>query len=174
MSKHVEENNFDMLNKFQNCSRYIDDLLCINNDQAMDAVMNDIYPSELNLTTDGALLQSNYLDLGLEVVNNKIRYKLFDKRDAFGFEIVNFPDLSGNIPRKQSYGVFVSQLIRYARCCQDVSDFRQAILALVGRLTQQRFSIGQLRRSFVKFVDSYYDLVYKYGVNVCDTCLKDF
>ena len=81
---------------------------------------------------------------------------------------MNFPDLSGNIPRKQSYGVFVSQLIRSARC-QDVSDFRQAILALVGRLTQQRFSIGQLRRSFVNFVDSYYDLVYKYGVNVCDT-----
>ena len=98
---------------------------------------------------------------------------MFDKRDTFGFHIVNFPDLSGNIPSNQSYGVFVSQLIRYTRCCQDIIDFRQATLTLVDRLAHQRFSIGQLRRTFEKFVGSYYDVLYKYGVDFCDTRLFD-
>ena len=38
-------------------------------------------------------------------------------RDDFSFPIVNFPFLCGNIPASPAYGVFVSQLIRYARAC---------------------------------------------------------
>ena len=69
----------------------------------MDNVTSEIYPEELSLTSDDAVLQTHYLDLDLEIRNNKIHSKLFDKRDAFGFSIVNFPYLSGNIPKKQSY-----------------------------------------------------------------------
>ena len=46
-----------------------------------------------------------------------IEVKTYDKRDAFKFEIINYPDLSGNIPTKPAYGVFTSQVIRYARIC---------------------------------------------------------
>jgi hypothetical protein len=136
----------------------------------MDDVMTEIYPPELSLTSDNAVLKSDYLDLSLEIKNGKIHTKLFDKRDAFDFTIVNFPDLSGNIPRKQSYGVFTSQLIRYARCCQDFNDFRERTSILVNRLTRQYFSIYQLKRTFEKFVESNYEILYKYGVRVCDTC----
>jgi hypothetical protein len=168
-----ERENFDILNRFRFCSRYIDDLLCINNDQLMDSYMTKIYPSELSLTSDNATSHSNYLDLKLEIRNGKIHYSLFDKRDAFDFVIVNFPDLSGNIPARQSYGVFTSQLIRYARCCQDFNDFRERTLALVGRLVRQHFSIGQLRRTFENFVDCHYELLVKYGAQfVCDACLS--
>ena len=34
------------------------------------------------------------------------------KRDDFGFPIVNFPWLSGDVPRLPSYGVYISQLVR--------------------------------------------------------------
>ena len=100
----------------------------------MDNVMTEIYPPELSLTSDEATVQANYLDLSIEIKNGKIHTSLFDKRDAFGFTIVNFPNLSGNVPEKQSYGVFVSQLIRYARCCQDLKDFRERTRKLVDRL----------------------------------------
>ena len=100
----MEEKDFDVLNKFNYCFRYIDDLLCINNDQLMDKTMSDIYLKELSLTSDDAILHTHYLDLDLDIRNGKIHSKLFDKRDAFEFPIVNFPDLSG-IPVKQSYGV---------------------------------------------------------------------
>lgn len=165
-----EKKEFDILKKFLFCFRYIDDLLCINNDQLMDDVMTEICPQELSLTSDDAILNANYLDLSLEIMKDKIHTSLFDKRDTFGFTIVNFPDLSGNIPKKQSYGVFVSQLIRYARCCQDL-NFRQRTLTLVDRLVQQHFAIDQLARHFDKFVESHFELMYKYGVHVCAACL---
>ena len=43
--------------------------------------------------------------------------------DASGFHIVNFPFMSSNIPSAPAYGVYASQLIRYACCCSNYSDF---------------------------------------------------
>ncbi len=161
---------YDILQKFKYCFRYVG-LLCVNNDQLMDNAMKDIYPPELSLTSDDATEQANYLDLSIAIKNGKIHTSLFDKRDAFEFTIVNFPDLSGNIPRKQSYGVFVSQLIRYCRCCQDLEDFRNRTRKLVDRLVRQNFSLYQLARTFEKFAESNYELLFKYGVHVCPSCL---
>jgi len=96
-------------------------------------------------------LNTHYLDLDLDIRNGKIHSKLFDKRDAFRFPIVNFPDLSGNIPAKQSYGVFVSQLIRYARCCMNESDFVSRTKILVDKLVKQGFKPHILKQVFEKF-----------------------
>ena len=96
------------------------------------------------------------------IKNDKFHTKLFDKRDAFNFQIVNFPDLSGNIPNKHSYGVFVSQLIRYARCCGDVTDFTNRTKTLIDKLTKQNFLLGQLRRVFERFAANHYELLFKY------------
>ena len=124
---------------------------------------------KFSLTSDDATVQANYLDLSIEIKNDKIHTGLFDKRDAFGFSIVNFPDLSGNIPEKQSYGVFISQLIRYARC-QDPADFRERTRKLVDRLVRQNFSLFKLASTFEKFAESHYELLFKYGVHVCPAC----
>ena len=162
--KKFEDKDFDTLNKFKHCFRYIDDLLCLNNDELMESVMTDIYPKELALTSDHADFQSHYLDLDIMIKNDKFHTKLFDKRDAFTFQIVNFPDLSGNIPNKHSYGVFVSQLIRYARCCGDVADFTNRTKTLIEKLTKQNFLLGQLRRVFERFATTHYELLFKYSV----------
>ena len=63
------------------------------------------------------------LDIRLELDNEKLYTKLYDKRDDFNFTIVNFPFLDSNIPASPAYGVYISQLIRYARACSYV-DFR--------------------------------------------------
>ena len=71
---------------------------------------------------------ANYLDLTFIIEsNNRLYTKLYDKRDDFDFHIVNFPFLSSNIPSSPSYGVYISQLIRYARCCLYYDDFDIAI-----------------------------------------------
>ena len=44
------------------------------------------------------------------------------KRDDFDCDIVNFPALDGGVPRATSYGVFISQLIRFARVSSHVAD----------------------------------------------------
>ena len=64
------------------------------------------YPSELPLNkantsdTEGA-----FLDLHLFISNDIVSTKIYDKRDYFDFEIVNFPFLDGDVPRSTSYGV---------------------------------------------------------------------
>ena len=70
-----------------------------------------------------------------------------NERDVFHFQIVNFPDLSGNIPSKHSYSVFVSQLILYARCCDELAYFADRSKALIAKLTKQNFTLSRLRSS---------------------------
>jgi len=73
LSKKFREKDFDTLNKFKHCFRYIDDLMCLNNDVRMEDVMTDIYPNELALTSDDAVLQSNNLDLDIEIRDDKFQ-----------------------------------------------------------------------------------------------------
>ena len=63
-------------------------------------------------TTDS---EAAYLDLHLSNSNDIDSTKIYDKRDDFDFLIVNFPFLDGDVPRSTSYGVYISQLICFAR-----------------------------------------------------------
>ena len=65
---------------------------------------------------------------GLELVHNECH--IYDKRDDFNFVIVNFPFLDGDVPRSPSYGVYITQLIRFARVCSNVDDFNNRNLFL--------------------------------------------
>ena len=101
----------------------MDDLIVFNNKTSMDYV-KDIYPSELNVQKANRLDDlANYLDLTFIIGNNNRLYtKLYDKRDDFNFHIVNFSFWSSSIPSGPSYSVYVSQLIRYKRCCKYYDD----------------------------------------------------
>ena len=63
------------------------------------------------------------MDLHLSFSNGFVLSKIYDKRDDFDFDKVNFPCLDGDIPRRPSYGVYISQLIRFARVCSHVDDY---------------------------------------------------
>jgi len=122
-------------------------------------------PGELKLTSDDTNDQSvNYLDLHLEIKDNSVQHRIFDKRDNFKFPIVNFPDLSGNIPNSHSYAVFTSQLVRFARGCQHYTDFKSRTEALIQRLVKQKFKMIKLIKTFQKFSIKHYPLLKKYRV----------
>ena len=59
----------------------------------------------------------------LFLLDGFISFKKYDKRDDFDFEIVNFPYLDGGVPRRASYSVHISQLIRFARVFSYLTDF---------------------------------------------------
>ena len=63
------------------------------------------------------------IKLHLSVANGFVSSKIYDKRDDFDFDIVNFPFLDGDVPRRASYGVYISQLSRFAGVCNHVTDF---------------------------------------------------
>jgi hypothetical protein len=104
--------------------RYIDDVLSINNSQ-FHSYVNSIYPNELEIKdTTECSTSASCLDVLLKLdTNSKITTQLYDKRDYFNFFIVNFPYLCSNIPVSPAYGVYISQLIRYARACSKYDQF---------------------------------------------------
>ena len=135
LDKLIKEGKRKLARKFNLSYRYIDDLISFNNNRFKEFI-SDIYPKELTIfeITESTSVAS-YLDLifaGDE--NNNITTKLYDKHDAFGFHIVNFPFMSSNIPSAPAHGGYASQLIHYARCYSNYRDFLSRHRALVTRL----------------------------------------
>ena len=93
--------------------------------------------------------------------------KLYEKRDTFGFHIVNFPFMSSNILLAPAYGVYASQLIHYARCYSNYSDFLSYHRALVTRLLLQGQKVNRLSHTFKKFYGRHTELVGQYKKRVC-------
>ena len=103
---------------------YLDDILNIDN-VYFDTMISQIYPSELQLNKANASdTEATFLDLHLSISNDIVSTIIYDKRDDFDFEIVNFPFLDGAVPRSTSYGVYISQLIRFARVSSHIADFK--------------------------------------------------
>ena len=87
-------------------------------------MVNRIYPPELQLNkANTSDTEAPFLDLHLSISNGFVSSKIYEKRDDFDFDIVNFPFLDGDIPRSTSYGVYSSQLIRFARVSSHMADF---------------------------------------------------
>ena len=87
-------------------------------------MVGQIYPTELQLNKANCYdNELPYLDLNLSITNGIVTFKIYDKRDDFNFGIVNVPFLDGDVPRSPSYGVYISQLIHFARVCFNVDDF---------------------------------------------------
>ena len=105
------DNQADVIKAFNSTSRYLNDLLNIDNPY-FEGMLNQIYPPELQLnkaiTSD---TKAPFLDLHLSISNDFVSSKIYDKRDDFDFDIVNSPFIGGNVPRRPSYGVYISQLI---------------------------------------------------------------
>ena len=84
-----------------------------------DSMVNHIYLSELQLNKANVSdTEASFLDLSIS--DGFVKTKIYDKRDDFDFDIVNFPFLDGDVPRSTSYGVYISQLIRFA--CSSVQS----------------------------------------------------
>ena len=145
LDKLIKEGKRKLARKFNLSYCYIDDLISFNNKRFNSGkeFIYDIYPKELTIseTTESTSIASYLNLLFIRDKSNNITTKLYDKRDAFGFHIVNFPFMSSNIPSAPAYGVYVSQLIPYARCCSNYSDFLLCHRALVTRLLSHGYKV---------------------------------
>ena len=103
-----------------------------------------------------------YLSISNDIVSTKIK----DKRKDFDFEIVNFPFLDGDFPRSTSYGVYISQLIRFARASRYFADFKTHNKLLTQKLLKQGYLHHKPRKTFSKFYRQYYHLISKFQVGL--------
>ena len=88
-----DNNQADIIEAFNSTSRYLDDFLNIDNPY-FEQMVDQIYPTELQLNkANSSDTEASFLDLNLSITNGKVSSKIYDKRDDFNFEIVNFPFL---------------------------------------------------------------------------------
>ena len=146
---------------FNDTSRYLDYIFTTDNPE-FEKHIPDIFPMELQLNkANTSDKETSFLDLNIKVIGSDVHTSVYDKRDDFGFPIINFPWLSGDVLRLPSYGVYISQLVRFARCCTSVPDFNSKNLQLTSKLLTQGYRYHNLRKTFGKFFRSYSDLLSK-------------
>ena len=168
-----EDNQSDVIEAFNSTSRYLDDLLNINNN-FFDSMVNRIYPSELQLNKANVSdTEASFLDLHLSISDGFVQTKIYDKRDDFDFDMVNFPFLDGDVPRSTSYGVYISQLIRFARVSSHVVDLYTRNKVLTAKLLRQGYRYHKIRKAFSKFYRWHFDTVSKYNVGLKRLLLED-
>ena len=157
MTSLSDDNQADIIEAF----RYLDDLLTIDNPY-FEGMVNQIYPPELPFNTaDTSDIAAPFLDLHLYISNGFVSSKIYDKRDDFDFDIVNFPFSDGDVPRRPSYGVYISQVIRFARVCSHIEDFNARNECLTAKLLKQSYRYHKLRKSSSKFYRRHYELISK-------------
>ena len=105
--------------------------------------------------------EASFLDLHLSISGGFVLTKIYDKRDDFDFDIVNFPFLDGDVPRSTSYGVYISQLIRFDRVSSHVDDFNTRNKVLTAKLLRQGYRYHKIRKAFSKLYRRHFDIVSK-------------
>ena len=105
------------------------------------------------------------MELNLSITNGTVSSQIYDKRDDFNFEIVIFPLFDGDVPRSPSYGVYISQRIRFARVCSYVDDFNNRNLFLTAKLLKQGYRYHKIRKTFSKFYHRHSELVVEYTIS---------
>lgn len=138
----------------KNLFRFQDDCIIFKDEDMFDNALSSIYPTEMILdNTNINQYECNYLDLNISIQNDSYCYKSYDKRKSFGFEIVNYPNLYGNIPIAPAYGVFVSQLFRLCKINCSIGSFQNDLKEIVLKLVEQGFKLKHLRSKFLNFVN---------------------
>ena len=141
----------------------MDDLLSINNSK-IDVFVDHIYHSEHEIKHTiytGTFI--SYLDLHIEIdIEDRLRTKLYEKRDDLSFLILNFPFICSNIPAAPAHIVCILQMIRYSRACGSYKDFLDRGLLLTMKLLNKGVLEVKLKASLRKFYRRHHDMVNRY------------
>ena len=154
--------------RWSRTSRYLVDLLNIDNIQ-FEQMAHRIYPAELQRNKANASdTEAAFLDLILSIHNDTVSTKIYDKRNDFDVNIVNFSLLDGDVPRSTSYGVYIyiSKFILFARASSHVTDFNNRNKFLTSKLLKQGYRYHKLRKAFSKFYRRHFELVEKKYVSL--------
>ena len=159
-----DDKQTDVIDGFNTTSRYLDNILNINN-VYFGNIVSQIYPSELQLNkANTSDTEAAFLDLNLSISNDIVSTKIYDKQYDFNFEIVNFPFLDGDVPCSTSYGVYISQLIRFARASSYITDFKTfstSYRQFYDLISKFQVGLKSLLRHGLSEPEFYGDLVYK-------------
>ena len=167
IDKMNAEGKHKVASLLNNIFRYQDDCLVLNDCKQFSKYFNNIYPIDVVLeNTNVSRTECNYLDMCITVYNGNFSYKSYDKREDYSFEVIRYPDLSGNTPFNPAYGVFISQCKRFAEVNNSIENFISDISTLLGRLVKQGFAACKLRDKFYTFANKNFYSWCKFGIDI--------
>ena len=141
----------EIIEAFRSTSGCLDGLLGVGNPY-FEGVVGRVYPPGLQLgraSASGA--EAPFLDLHLSISDGFVSSEIYDKRDGFGFDIVGFPFLDGDVPHSASCRVCVSRLVWLAGVSGRVVDFGARNGGLAAGLLRRGCRCRRLRKTFSGF-----------------------
>ena len=161
--KSVSYNNYAKAKKLFNTFRYIDDLLALNDHNEFNNSFKAIYPPEVVLNKENTSDQSaTFLDLSITIQDSKFDYKLFDKRNAFPFDIVRFPFRCSNIPNKMFYATIQAEILRICRATAQFDSFIAACNPFIIRMKDQGANKEDTKQPLKRIISRHFNDFAKY------------
>ena len=132
-------------------------------------MVGQTYPSKLQLRvnkTNSSDIVTPFLNLNLSTTNGIVSSKIYDKRNDFNFEIVNFPFLDRDIPRPLPIVYIYFSACSFCKVCSNVDDFNKINLFLTSKLSKQGYRYHRIRKAFSKFYHRHSELIVKYNIGL--------
>jgi hypothetical protein len=146
----LTKKNYSLAKSLNNITRYIDDVVVLNDGGSFETIYKDIYPQCLELNRTNANEKfATFLDLQLNIENDGSGVlRLYDKRKDYTFRVQGFPDISGNISSAMCYNVAHNEFNRYKAICTREIDFTSNSTELIDKLTNKNYSHNKLWKMY--------------------------
>jgi hypothetical protein len=123
IKKMLEKDKKLLLEHFNHCFRYLDDFLGLNSGNKLEEYRKDIYGLRIDTTNEEDNQQGDYYNMTLKIVDGRFTVDLYNKTDAYDFDIIQFAHHSSNTNKATDANVIHGQLHNYLSVCDRLERF---------------------------------------------------
>ena len=164
--KSIKNTNYEVVRKFGNVFRFINDLIAINDTNEFENHYNEIYSSGLILKKENTShTETTFLDLHLCINEGQIQTSLYDKRNSYNFNVVRFPYKSSTIPSKMFFATISAEILRICRATSSVVQFIKTSKVFLHRMLRQGEDPLGVKKVLVKMINPRALQFEKYNTN---------
>ena len=164
--KSIKNTNYEVVRKFGNVFRFINDLIAINDTNEFENHYNEIYSSGLILKKENTShTETTFLDLHLCINEGQIQTSLYDKRNSYNFNVVRFPYKSSTIPSKMFFATISAEILRICRATSSVVQFIKTSKVFLHRMLRQGPDSSRAKKVLVKMINRHALQFEKYNTN---------
>ena len=164
--KSIKNTNYEVVRKFGNVFRFINDLIAINDTNEFENQYNEIYSSGLILKKENTShTETTFLDLHLCINEGQIQTSLYDKRNFYNFNFVRFPYKSSTIPSKVFFATISYETLRICRATSSMVQFIKTSKVFLHRMLRQGEDPLGVKKILVKMINPHTLQFEKYNSN---------
>ena len=164
--KSIKNTNYEVVRKFGNVFRFINDLIAINDTNEFENHYNEIYSSGLILKKENTShTETTFLDLHLCINEGQIQTSLYDKRNFYNFNFVRFPYKSSTIPSKVFFATISYETLRICRATSSMVQFIKTSKVFLHRMLRQGEDPLGVKKILVKMINPHTLQFEKYNSN---------